>query len=147
MKSGHPSNALASRRSDVAHTRYQICNPTFCSPQALRMPEPYSVRGTGGSRMGIKYLKAVWVIAALGLVAVSGFAFLGASSDSTTIRFVASADSYVSSVYPTTVYGYGTSFWVSKTGTAENWGLVSFSVYSKLKSTDVIFIARFKLVV
>lgn len=98
--------------------------------------------------MALSRQKVAWIIVALSLVTVTAFAtFVASDPTSTTFRFGASGDTMVSTASPATAYGGAAVFWVSKSGNAENWGLISFDASSKLQLTDVVVSARLKLIV
>lgn len=97
--------------------------------------------------MAFRSYKVAWAMVALSLITVSGFALLSSSGDSTTFKVSVFADTYVSTANPTAAYGADTVIWVSKGGTAENWGLVSFSAASRLSADAVVVRARVKLLV
>lgn len=98
--------------------------------------------------MSFRSRKVAWVIVALSFVTVSAFAMIAASDPtSTTFKFNALRDTSLSTTSPDTVYGGATVLWVSKSGNAQNWGLISFDVASKLQPTDTVISARIKLMV
>jgi len=91
--------------------------------------------------------KVAWVIVALSLITVSGYALLSSSGDPTTFKVSAAGDAYVSTANPTAAYGKDADVWVSKVGSVENWGYLSFDVASKLPPGVVVVRARIKLLV
>jgi len=97
--------------------------------------------------MASKSHKIAWVLVAVSLIAVSAFALLPSSGDPTTFKTSATGDTYVSTATPTAAYGGDTILWVSKVGSLENWGLLSFDIASKLPASVVIVKARIKLLV
>jgi len=97
--------------------------------------------------MASKSHKIAWVMVAVSLITVSAFALLPSSGDPTTFKTSVFGDTYVSTANPTAMYGRDTSFWVSKVGPVENWGLLSFDVASSLPASVVIVRARIKMLV
>src|SRR5438445_4341384 len=82
--------------------------------------------------MPFKSYKVAWVMVALSLIAVSGFALLASSGDPTTFKVSASGDAYVSTANRPAVYGKDADVWVSKVGSSENGGYLPFVLASKL---------------
>jgi len=97
--------------------------------------------------MPFKSYKVAWVMVALSLIAVSGFALLASSGDPTTFKVSASGDAYVSTANPAAVYGKDADVWVSKVGSVENWGYLSFDLASKLPAGAAVVRARIRLLV
>ncbi len=97
--------------------------------------------------MAFKSSKVAWVVVAVSLIAVSSFAFLPSSGDPTTFKVSAAGDAYVSTANPTAAYGKDVDVWVSKVGSVENWGYLSFDIASKLPAGVVVVKARLKLLV
>jgi len=97
--------------------------------------------------MPFKSYKVAWVMVAVSLITVSGFALLTSSGDPTTFKVSSVGDTYVSTANPTAAYGKDTDVWVSKVGSVENWGYLSFDIASKLPAGVVIVKARIKLLV
>jgi len=109
--------------------------------------EPIRVLGKEEASMAFKSSKVAWVVVAVSLIAVSSFAFLPSSGDPTTFKVSAAGDAYVSTANPTAAYGKDVDVWVSKGGSVENWGYLSFDIASKLPAGVVVVKARLKLLV
>src|SRR5437899_1078754 len=109
--------------------------------------EPIRVLGKEEASMAFKSSKVAWVVVAVSLIAVSSFAFLPSSGDPTTFKVSAAGDAYVSTANPTAAYGKDVDVWVSKVGSVENWGYLSFDIASKLPAGVVVVKARLKLLV
>jgi len=97
--------------------------------------------------MAFRSSKVAWVLVAVSLIAVSSFALLPSSGDPTTFKVSAVGDAYVSTASPTAAYGKDVDVWVSKVGSVETWGYLSFDIASKLPAGVVIVRARIKLLV
>jgi len=97
--------------------------------------------------MSFKSYRVAWVMVALSLIIVSSFALLASSGDPTTFKVSAAGDAYVSTANPTAAYGKGTDVWVSKVGSVENWGYLSFDIASKLPAGVAVVRARIRLLV
>src|SRR5438445_11495837 len=97
--------------------------------------------------MPFKSYKVAWVMVALSLIAVSGFALLASSGDPTTFKVSAPGDAYVSTANPAAVYGKDADVWVTKVASDENWRYLSFDLASKLPAGAAVVRARIRLLV